>query len=86
MDYQGALSIGARNSSNAATHGDSQSKRPVAPSENPDKVGAGGSQDIIDCCSRRNNTFTTGSGRSSGEPRNDVSGLLVVKGLTNNVS
>lgn len=75
------------NSSNAATHpGDSQRKRPVAPSENPDEVRAGGSQDIVDCRSRRNNTFTPGSSGSSGEPGNDVSGLLVVKGLTLKVS
>lgn len=81
------MSVGAWNNSNPATHlGHSQGKRPVAAGENPDKVRAGGSQDIVDCCSRRNNTFTTGSSRSSGEPRNDVSGLLVVKGLTHIVS
>lgn len=70
-----------------ATHpGDSQRKRPVAAGQDPDEVGAGCSQDIVDCCSRRNNTLTAGSSRSSGEPRDNVSGLLVVEGLAYEVS
>src|SRR3569833_1774024 len=60
---------------------DSQGKGPVSPREQPNQVGSGSGQRVVDGVSRSNDAFAPSGSRVSGEPPNHIAGFFVVERL-----
>lgn len=58
-----------------------QGERPVLTGQNSNEIRSGSSQEVVDRGSGGNDTLATRGGSASSEPRNDVSGLLIVERL-----
>lgn len=65
---------------------DLQGEGPVLAGQDPDEIRPCGYQNVVDGGSRCDDTRATCDGRASSEPRDDISGLLIVKRLSYVVS